>query len=104
MKNFLGEKKSGELVSRKKKARTERVTGFGRRTLEEIVKWNQMTALRLQTGGRHQDIPGFSSGIHDNDTKDLLSALLPKRGLKALDNYTSLEQGQSTGNENMYNA
>ena len=39
------------MVSRKKKARTERVTGFGRRTIEEIVKWNQMTALRFQTRG-----------------------------------------------------
>ena len=32
----------------------ERVTGLGRRTREEIAKWNQMTALRFQTGGRHQ--------------------------------------------------
>ena len=32
---------------------TERVTGLGRRTREEIAKWNQMTALRFQTGGRH---------------------------------------------------
>ena len=28
--------------------------GVGRRTREEMVKWNQMTALRFQTGGRHQ--------------------------------------------------
>ena len=33
------------------KDKTERVTGQGRRTREAIVKWNQMTALRLQTGG-----------------------------------------------------
>ena len=33
------------------------VTGLGRRTREEIAKWNQMTALRLQTGGRHQTFP-----------------------------------------------
>ena len=33
--------------------KTERVTGLGRRTREEIAKWNQMTALRFQTGGRH---------------------------------------------------
>ena len=32
--------------------KTERVTGLGRRTREEIAKWNQMTALRFQTGGR----------------------------------------------------
>ena len=32
--------------------KTERVTGLGRRTREEIAKWNQMKALRFQTGGR----------------------------------------------------
>ena len=37
--------------------KTERVTGLGRRTREEIAKWNQMTALRSQTGGRHQTFP-----------------------------------------------
>ena len=31
--------------------KTERVRGLGRRTREEIVKWNQMTALRFQTAG-----------------------------------------------------
>ena len=36
------------------KDRMERVTGLSRRTKEEIVKWNQMTALRFQTVGRHQ--------------------------------------------------
>ena len=34
-----------------KKDKTETVTGLGRRTREEIVKWNQMTAPRFQTGG-----------------------------------------------------
>ena len=34
------------------KDKKERVTALGRRTREEIVKWNQMTALRCQTGGR----------------------------------------------------
>ena len=29
----------------------------GRRTREEIAKWNQTTALRSQTGGRHQTSP-----------------------------------------------
>ena len=43
---------SGKSSSRQKK--TERVTGVGRRTKEEIAKWNQMTALRFQTGVRHQ--------------------------------------------------
>ena len=34
-----------------KKENTGRVTGLGRRTREEIVKWNQMTPLRFQKGG-----------------------------------------------------
>ena len=41
---------------------TERVTGLGRRTREEIAKWNQMTALRFQTGGRHQTSPASLQG------------------------------------------
>ena len=40
-----------------KKDKTERVIGLGRRRREEIVKWNQMTALRFQTGGRHNTSP-----------------------------------------------
>ena len=41
------------------KDKTERVTGLVRRTREEIAKWNQMTALRFQTGGyiRHPRPP-----------------------------------------------
>ena len=31
----------------KKRDKLERVTGLGRRTREEIAKWNQMTALRF---------------------------------------------------------
>ena len=45
---------------RRKKDETERVIGLGRRTREEIVKWNQMTALRFQTAGgdiRHPRSP-----------------------------------------------
>ena len=51
-------KKSGEWTSRQKTKtkKTERVTGLGR-TREETVKWNQMTALRFQTGRRHQTSP-----------------------------------------------
>ena len=41
---------------------TERVTGLGRRTRQLIVKWNQMTALRFQTGGRHQTSPASLRG------------------------------------------
>ena len=42
--------------------KTERVIGLGRRTSEEIAKWNQMTALRFQTGGETSEIPGLPSG------------------------------------------
>ena len=38
-------KSSGEWTSRQKKGKSERVTGLGRRTREDIIKWNQMTAL-----------------------------------------------------------
>ena len=48
--------------------KTERVTGLGRRTREEIAKWNQMTALRFQTGGRHQTSPASLQGRHDSVT------------------------------------
>ena len=44
--------------------KTERVTGLGRSTRETIAKWNQMTALRFQTGGETSDIPGLPSGAH----------------------------------------
>ena len=44
------------------KNKAERVLGLIRRTREEIVKWNQMTALRFQTGGETSDIPGLPSG------------------------------------------
>ena len=49
-----------ERASRQKKMR-QKVTGLGRRTREEIAKWNQMTALRFQTG-ETSDIPGLPSG------------------------------------------
>ena len=52
MKNFLEKVQKKGPACRKNKI--ERVTGLGRRTREEIAKWNQMTALRFQTGGRHQ--------------------------------------------------
>ena len=37
-------------------------TGLGRRTREAIAKWNQMTALRFQTGGRHETSPASLRG------------------------------------------
>ena len=60
MKNFLEKfRRKGQQAENDK---TERVTGLGRRTREEIAKWNQMTALRFQTGGRHQTAPASLRG------------------------------------------
>ena len=42
--------------------KTERVIGLGRRTRDEIAKWNQMKALGFQTGGRHQTSPASLRG------------------------------------------
>ena len=49
------------------KDKAERVTGLGRKTREEIAKWNQMTTLRFQTGGRHQTSPASLRGCHVNE-------------------------------------
>ena len=54
-------KSSEERTSRQKK--TERVTELGRRTRQVTAKWNQMTALRFQTGWETSDIPGLPSGV-----------------------------------------
>ena len=68
---MLGEKvrRMGQKV--KKKDKTERATGAARRTGEEIVKWNQMTALRFQTGGRHQTSPSSLGGYYLPATKNV---------------------------------
>ena len=62
IKEFSG-KSSEERTKQAEKDQIERVTGLGRRTREEIAKWNQMTALRFQTGGRHQASPASLRGI-----------------------------------------
>ena len=51
------------------KIKTERVIGLGRKTREEIVKWNQMTVLRFQTRGdiRHPRPP---SGAHTHHQRE----------------------------------
>ena len=61
IKEFSG-KSSEEKDQQAEKDKIERITGLGRRTREEIAKWNQMTALRFQTGGETSDIPGLPSG------------------------------------------
>ena len=48
------------------KDQIERVTGLVRKTREEIAKWNQMTALRFQTKGRHQTSPASLRGTLQN--------------------------------------
>ena len=65
MKNFLKNVQENGPADREreKKKKTERVTGLGRKTRQEIVKWNQTTALRFQTGGRHQTSPASLSGV-----------------------------------------
>ena len=45
-------KKFRRMGQQAEKDKTERATGPGRKTRQEIIKWNQMMALRLQAGGR----------------------------------------------------
>ena len=57
---FPGKKSQGNgPANRKKKRKEDRARDLGRRTREEIAKWNQMTALRFQTRGdiRHPRPP-----------------------------------------------
>ena len=49
----MGQQAGGE--KKKKKGQSNRTRQ--KKTREIIVKWNQMTALRFQTGGRHQTSP-----------------------------------------------
>ena len=49
----------GKRGPKAEKNQTERATGLGRRTREGIYKSGiKLTALRFQTGGRHQKSPG----------------------------------------------
>ena len=97
---------------REKKDQTERVLGLGRRTREEIVKWNQMTALRFQTGGETSDILGLPSGAKMSDTVRNRRALWKQRacfiGLtphypkrNALRCQTRLRTGEPCGNNEL---
>ena len=61
MKNFL-EKVLEKGPAGKTNNKKERVIGLGRKTREETEQWNQMTALRFQTGEETSDIPGLPSG------------------------------------------
>ena len=55
----------GRQTEKKKDRKKDRVTGLGRRTRQEAVKWKNMTALRFKTG----------EGGGTSDTPDLLSGL-----------------------------
>ena len=47
-------KKVRRMDRKQKNNKTERARGLGRKTSEKIGKGNQITALRFQTGERHQ--------------------------------------------------
>ena len=70
---FSGEKKSGEWASKQKKNKPERVKGLGKKTKtrEEIVKWNQMTAIHGRGVGdiRHPRPPFCGYNGMKNVTK-----------------------------------
>ena len=57
-------KRGQEHGPKSEKDQIERATGLGRRTIEDLIeKWDQTdTALRFQTGGRHQKAPGLLFG------------------------------------------
>ena len=46
-----------------KKEKTEGATRPGRITREKMEKWNQMTALRFQTGGGGASLQGLLGGV-----------------------------------------
>ena len=52
---------------KQKKEKTEGAAGQDRITRKQIERWNQTTAARFQTGGRHQKSPASLSGrlIHN---------------------------------------
>ena len=51
-----------ETKSRGKKEKTEGATEPGRITIEQTERWNQLTALRFQTGVETSEEPGLPSG------------------------------------------
>ena len=60
----MEEKTDQEKGPKAEKDKTEIATGRGRRTREGIQKSGiKLTALRFQTGGRHQKSPGLPSGV-----------------------------------------
>ena len=62
LKNFLKKVQENGQAGRKE-IKTEISIGLGRKTREEIVKWNQMTTLRFHTGAETSDFPDLPSGV-----------------------------------------
>ena len=56
----------------RKKDKTERVTGSGRSTRQETVKWNQMTALRFQKGEKHLISPACLRGERNSTNRGMM--------------------------------
>ena len=70
--SFL-EKKSGEWTISRKMTKQKEQEDLAEKTREEIGKRNHMTALRFQTGGRHQTSPASIQGARClNSTKRTL--------------------------------
>ena len=73
--------------SRQEKDKAERVTRLGKRTREEIAKWNQMTALRFQRGGggdiRHPRPP--LEGVRKIKAEGATDKLCPRQRLHPRD-------------------
>ena len=70
----MGKGQENGPVETQNKQKQDRAMEAGRRTKEEIVKWNQMTALKFQTGGWGGDIrharPPF--GVYETTTTVLI--------------------------------
>ena len=57
-------KKFRRMDQQAEKDKTEKVIGLGRRTREEIVKWNQNNdSPEIPDRGETSDIPGLPSGV-----------------------------------------
>ena len=100
LKNSIEEfsgKQWGEWVSRQKKKedKTERAMEVDKKTTrDQIVKWNQMTVLRFQTGGgwmgsvgwggeeRHQTFPASIQGPHYRSHSWYLTPGQPRRSIR----------------------
>ena len=63
---FSGEQNSAEWTNSRQNGKTERARKLGRKTREEIGRWNPMMALRFQTKQRHKSVSETTN--HRTDT------------------------------------